>query len=84
MVCVEDVRARMRAVVAVCGLVAMSGACRTQANGAPPPGQEGVRAKGEEGSMGNPAASADKSLASFGSIGVQPAQGAGSLLRRPI
>ena len=79
MVCVEDVRARMRAVVAVCGLVAMSGACRTQTNGAPPPGQERLRAKGEEGSMANPAASADKSLASFGSIGVQPAQGAGSM-----
>src|SRR5580700_3580556 len=61
MVCVEGVRARMRAVVAVCGLVAASGACRTQANGTPSPlqVQEGARAKGEEGSMGNPVASAN-------------------------
>jgi len=64
MVCVEGVRARMRVAVAVCVLVAGSGACRTHAGGAPAPGQEvaggtGTRAKGEEGSMGNPATSAD-------------------------
>jgi len=90
MVCVEGVRARMRAVVAVCGLVAASGACRTQANGTPSPlpVQDGVRAKGEEGSMGNPAASANtpraaaptdsKSATSFGMLGVVGGQWATS------
>ncbi len=62
MVCVDGKRASVRAVAAVCVLVAGSGACRTQASEVPDPGQRsteavGTRAKGEEGSMGNPAVS---------------------------
>jgi Ca-activated chloride channel family protein len=63
MVYVEGVRSCVRAVVAVCLLAAGSGACRTHANDAPDPerrafGGSGTRARGEEGSMGNPTPSA--------------------------
>ncbi len=53
MICVEGVRTRMRAVVAVCAVVATSGACRT---GGSAPGQaDALQARGVEGSMGTPA-----------------------------
>jgi Ca-activated chloride channel family protein len=63
MVCVEGVRACVRALVAVCVVAGGSGGCRTHTNTAPNEeqrvmGGSGTRAKGEEGSMGNPAPSA--------------------------
>src|SRR5580692_12068727 len=63
MVCVEGVRACVRALVAVCVVAGGSGGCRTHTNAAPNEeqrvmGGSGTRAKGEEGSMGNPAPSA--------------------------